>query len=305
MRTTKEKGGKEEIMCKMRFIFLWVVLLFFVAAIPSAMAADATACWKQSKTRGVGTVPNCDAQHVKDAGLCYVPCKTGYKGVGPVCWGKCNEGYRDDGATCRRDAHIFGKKSYGRGAGYVLWKKDKCNDEHKDVGGCEKHGALYYPKCKAGYVNVGCCICREKSCPSGYKDDGATCRRDVHIYGKPSYGRGVGKVPKTCPPDRPHFNAGLCYKLCPAGYKGVGPVCWKYCKYQNIVAKAGGVNMPTECGAACSTTSQSCATFTQQLTAAGLKIAGDIVIAIAAENPESLTDIPDQVQKFADVPYCE
>jgi len=36
-----------------------------------------------------------------------------------------------------------------------------------------------------------------------------------------------------------------------------------------------------------------------------VKVAGDIVIAIAAENPESLTDIPDQVQKFADVPYCE
>jgi len=292
-------------MSKLKFVFLWVVLLLFVVAIPSAMAGDATGCWKKTTTRGVGTVPICDAQHVKDAGLCYVPCKTGYHGVGPVCWGTCNTGYHDDGATCRRDAHIFGKKSYGRGAGYVLWKKGKCNDEHKDVGGCEKYGAIYYPKCKTGYNNVGCCICREKSCPSGYKDDGATCRRDVHIYGKPSYGRGVGKVPKTCPPDRPQYNAGLCYKLCPAGYKGVGPVCWKYCKYNNIIAKAAGVNYPTECGAACSTSSQACATFTQQLVAAGLKIAGDIVIAIAAEDPEKLTDIPDQVQKYADVPYCE
>ena len=33
----------------------------------------------------------------KDAGLCYKPCREGYKGVGPVCW--------------------KGLKSYGRGVG--------------------------------------------------------------------------------------------------------------------------------------------------------------------------------------------
>jgi len=292
-------------MRKLKFIGLWVVLLLFVLAIPSTMAADATGCWKKTKTIGVGRVPNCAPGQDKDAGLCYKKCPAGFKGVGPVCWGTCKEGYTNDGMTCRRNAHIFGKKSYGRGAGYALWSKNKCNDAHKDVGGCEKYGAIYYPKCKAGYSNVGCCICREKSCPSGYHDDGATCRRDVHIYGRPSQGRGVGTVPKTCPSDRPVFQAGLCYINCPPGYKGVGPVCWKRCKYNNIIAKAAGVNYPTECGAACSTSSQACATFTQQLTAAGLKIAGDIVIAIAAENPETLTDIPDNVQKYADVPYCE
>jgi len=292
-------------MRKLKFIGLWVVLLLFVVAIPSAMAADATGCWKQTKTIGVGKVPNCAPGQDKDAGLCYKKCPAGYNGVGPVCWGTCKEGYTNDGATCRRNAHIFGKKSYGRGAGYAIWSKGKCNDAHKDVGGCEKYGAIYYPKCKAGYKNVGCCICRETTCPSGYHDDGATCRRDVHIYGKPSQGRGVGTVPKTCPSDRPVFQAGLCYINCPAGYKGVGPVCWKRCNYNNIIAKSAGVNYPTECGAACSTSSQGCATFTQQLTVAGLNIAKDIVIAIAAENPETLMNIPDNVQKYADVPYCE
>jgi hypothetical protein len=289
-------------MRKLKLICLWVVLLLFVVAVPSTMAADATGCWKQTKTIGVGKVPNCAPGQDKDAGLCYKKCDAGFHGVGPVCWGKCNEGYHDDGATCRRDAHIFGKGSYGRGAGYALWDKGKCEKAH---GSCEKYGAIWYPKCKDGYDNVGCCVCRQKTCPSGYHDDGATCRRDVHIYGKPSKGRGVGTVPKTCPADIPHFQAGLCYKQCPAGYKGYGPVCWKRCTYNNIIAKAGGANMPTECGAACSPSSQACATFTQQLVAAGLKIASDIVIAIAAEDPEKLTDIPDQVQKYLDVPYCE
>jgi len=25
--------------------------------------------------------------------LCFTPCKTGYKGVGPLCWGQCNGYY--------------------------------------------------------------------------------------------------------------------------------------------------------------------------------------------------------------------
>lgn len=275
-----------------KVLILLATILFFIVSIPSAMAADATACWKKTATRGVGIVPNCAPDKDKDAGLCYAKCPAGYNGVGPVCWKPCPAGYKDDGATCRKDAHIDKKDSYGRGVG----KPMPCKGETT-----EKDAGLCYKPCKAGYDGKGP-VCW-KVCPSGYKDDGATCRKDAHIFSQESKGRGVGTVPKTCPSDKPHFQAGLCYKTCPSGYKGYGPVCWKYCK--NPTAKAGGVDMPTECGAACSTTSQSCATFTQQLTAAGLKIAGDIVIAIATENPEKLTDIPDQVQKYLDVPYCE
>lgn len=42
--------------------------------------------------------------------------------------------------------------------------------------------------------------------------------------------RGAGVVPNIkghCPPDRPQKDAGLCYRKCPRGYKGVGPVCWQ------------------------------------------------------------------------------
>jgi hypothetical protein len=275
-----------------KVLILLTTMLFFIVSIPSAMAADATACWKKTTTRGAGIVPICAPGKDKDAGLCYDNCPAGYNGVGPVCWKPCPAGYKDDGATCRKDVDINKKDSYGRGVG----KPMPCKGETT-----ERDAGLCYKPCKAGYDGKGP-VCWQ-NCPAGYKDDGATCRKDAHIVAQESKGRGVGTVPKTCPSDKPVWNAGLCYKECPTGYKGVGPVCWKTCA--SPVAKAAGVNMPTECGAACSTTSQSCATFTQQLTAAGLKIAADIVIAIAAQNPETLTDIPDQIQKYLDVPYCE
>ena len=175
-----------------------------------------------------------------DAGLCYPKCRDGFSGIGPVCWGKCNPGFTDDGATCRRagycpidqahdgglcypkckdgfygvgpmcwgscpagfpDGPTFCSKpgSYGRGAGYVIWDGDKCKREHAE--GCEKNGALWYPKCKAGFHSVGCCVC-SPNCPPGFSDTGATCEKprygrgggtpDTTITAKDSYGRGVG-----------------------------------------------------------------------------------------------------------------
>ena len=43
------------------------------------------------------------ASHVQ-AGLCYIPCNSGYYGVGPVCWQRCHDiGYghmTDSGTYC-------------------------------------------------------------------------------------------------------------------------------------------------------------------------------------------------------------
>lgn len=37
----------------------------------------------------------------EQAALCYVPCKSGYSGVGPFCWEVCPSLYpADDGALC-------------------------------------------------------------------------------------------------------------------------------------------------------------------------------------------------------------
>jgi C1A family cysteine protease len=157
----------------------------------------------------------CPGEGDYDAGLCYKRCRKGYHGLGPVCWANCPEGYVSDGATCRVPISSIAKKSKGRGAG----KPMACGPNE------DKDGGLCYRKCRAGYKGVGP-VCWAK-CPEGYKDDGATCRKDVDIQKKDSYGRGVGK-PLPCKKNRQR-QAGLCYKRCRDGYKGVGPVCWKKC----------------------------------------------------------------------------
>jgi len=71
---------------------------------------DAWIFAKESFGRGVGTIPtDCGPGRDYDAGLCYPRCRTGFTGVGPVCWGSCPEGYADHGATCYRDPQVITK----------------------------------------------------------------------------------------------------------------------------------------------------------------------------------------------------
>ncbi len=174
---------------------------------------------KESYGRGAGTPLGCSGTEDKDGALCYPKCNAGYSGVGPMCWQQCPSGYTDDGLTCRRDAHIFGKDSYGRGVGTI-----------PPIGGCgsgkENVAGLCYPVCRAGYYGAGL-FCYQY-CPSGYTDDGLTCRRDAHIFGKDSYGRGVGTPLHACGTGQEKDGA-LCYPVCQVGYSGVGPVCYKQC----------------------------------------------------------------------------
>lgn len=179
---------------------------------------------KPSYGRGVGVVPKvCKAGQELDAGLCYETCKAGYDGVGPVCWQECPSGFRDDGAFCAKP------QPYGRGAGYP-WElgdtafdlteaKQRCESKH-GKGKCEQDGLIFYPKCKSGFHNVGCCVC-SPNCTSGMTDIGVSCT-------KKSYGRGAGSVPTSCQAGM-EYDAGLCYKPCNAGFDGVGPVCWGSC----------------------------------------------------------------------------
>lgn len=77
------------------------------------------------------------------------------------------------------------------------------------------------------FVPLGCLTLAPgcSSCPSGYINDGCTCRRDVSVVGKPSYGRGVGVAPSICSGGK-MLEAGLCYSKCDPGYQGVGADCW-------------------------------------------------------------------------------
>lgn len=76
---------------------------------------------KNSYGRGGGApVSTCAPGLERNGALCYPRCVAGFVGNGPVCFQQCPSGYRDDGALCRKDAIIFAKETYGRGAGVVM-----------------------------------------------------------------------------------------------------------------------------------------------------------------------------------------
>jgi hypothetical protein len=85
-----------------------------------------------------------------------------------------------------------------------------------------RDGLLCYPKCKAGYANYGQGPVCWGICPKKTTNIGVSCQKNY-------YGRGVGVPLSTCPSGTEKSGA-LCYPLWKAGYYGVGPVCWQYCK---------------------------------------------------------------------------
>jgi hypothetical protein len=221
-----------------------------------------TYCYRQSQGRDLGSPMKCAQGLEEDAGLCYTPCKAGYKGVGPVCWQKCTPGFRDDGAFC------FKPQPRGRGTGYAWQWGDGFNDDgmrgrcEKDhgKGNCEKNGLIYYPKCGSGFHNVGCCIC-SPDCPPGQPDIGVSCA-------KKSEGRGVGKPLSACPPNKEKDGL-LCYDKCASGFHGVGPVCWQNCP-PNMV----------DCGAGCAASKEACVTTTANMVMPGLELAVKITKSV-------------------------
>jgi hypothetical protein len=215
----------------------------------TAPSAQEDLCWKKNYGRGVGTVPTeCSTDYDKDAGLCYKKCPSGYAGVGPVCWQSCPQGWRDDGAFCAKP------EAYGRGAGYPWQFGDDLNDngmikrceDANGKGNCEKDGAMYYPKCKANFHKVGCCIC-SPDCPAGMPDIGVSCTKQTST-------RGMGTVP-NCGSGL-SYDAGLCYEGCPRDYDGVGPICWSKCPS----------DYPFPCGAGCAVNEMACAAAVTEMT---------------------------------------
>lgn len=191
-------------------------------------------CYKESYGLGVGKPGDlrCAEGQELNAGLCYAPCKGGYKGVANSCNAGCPAGYRDDGLFCAKPAPA----SYLPPA-FVLWDKAKC--EAAAPQGCHRKGALFYPKCKAGYHNVA--LHCQRDCPAGWTDSGVSCA-------KPSYDRGVGKPAQLACAGGLQPDAGLCYPACKDGFAATGPVCWQKCPG----------NRKTDCGVGCATSHEAC-----------------------------------------------
>lgn len=189
---------------------------------PEARAQQCT-----TQPRGAGTMPtSCgNAGAIFRDGNCYDPCKTGYFGEDPpaACYQRCPAEFTQDGRFCAKPA------AYGRGAGYIITDKAKC--ERENPGGCEQDGLLFYPKCREGFHPAGCCIC-SPNCPSGMTDIGVSCVADEQIR-KPRRANCPAGVEK---------DAGLCYPKCAAGFVGVGPVCWSSgCSPTRLIVVKDGV----------------------------------------------------------------
>lgn len=119
-------------------------------------------CWKDTYGRGVGKIPTACSEGQDRIGLlCYPKCAQGMHRFGFDCHSNCPAGWADQGLFCRL-------AEYGRGAGYPWHFGDPLNDSRmferceKDYGkgNCEKWGLVVYPKCRPGYHNFACCICR-------------------------------------------------------------------------------------------------------------------------------------------------
>ena len=201
-----------------------VALLLTLMAAPEAHSDDDARefCWRDSQTRGVGTVPmSCNPGYERIGLFCYQQCKAGMKRVGFDCHSTCPSGMRDDGLFCRAT-------EYGRGAGFAWQFGDPLNDDgmrsrceaRHGRGKCEKNGLIFYPKCQAGYHAVGCCVCRPNvpNCSAlglGGRLD-LSCAKKVEVR---------APLVANCASSKDR-DAGLCYPKCSAGYDGVGPVCW-------------------------------------------------------------------------------
>lgn len=243
-------------------------------------------CWRQSYGNGAGEPYACAPGLERNGLLCYPTCKPGFAGNGPVCWQSCPAGFKDTGADCLKPS------SYARGAGYVIWQKGNC--EHDNPQGCEQSGALWYPKCKAGFHAVGCCVC-SPDCPADMTDIGVSCA-------KQNYTRGAGQTLAmgTCAPGLQKDPSGaLCYPVCKAGFHMVGPVCWQNCPAQQ----------PADCAAGCASDSKACASAVVNqvlspimMVASLIPIGGEISDAAkAAKGASTAAEEAAEVSKLAQI----
>ena len=162
---------------------------------------DGTSCWLDAYGRGAGILPGCADDEEKDGALCYPKCKDGYKGVGPVCWQR----------SCPSD------KPLKRGA---MCYED-CRNREGGTGGWFNGSLLECAACNRGWKSDGFLGCKK---PGGWK--GIWPYRGTRKQkGFDSYGRGVGKPLRVCSGTKSEKDAGLCYKPCKEGFKGVGPMC--------------------------------------------------------------------------------
>ena len=165
---------------------------------------DGTSCWLDAYGRGVGVLPGCAADEEKKGALCYPKCRDGYKSSALECEGSCPDGSRNSGFTCIDSIHAYipgNKSSNPFSAGF--YQRADCRAGYKD------RGTTCNEECKPGFTF--------RSGAAG----SAFCDKPRGRYSRV----GDEKPLRVCPADKPDMDAGLCYKACDEGFKGVGPMC--------------------------------------------------------------------------------
>lgn len=224
---------------------------------PLSAERSASYCWKRTERRcPQGEIASCIGSIPKK---CPTGTKKGEMATWlPICFkpGKalqdCKPGWRDDFLYCR-------KPEYGRGFGHFTQSGCLDNPMTKELktkynaaAECHKPASsplIWYPKCRPGFDNFGCCICR----PLGI--DSASCKKE---YGASSYVMAGSSCYKgidwsTLEPHYPgcdtgkEMDAGLCYNKCGEGFKGVGPVCWEVATGNAISCGMGLAKTDKDC----------------------------------------------------------
>ena len=159
-------------------------------------------CFKKGSSCATGL----EASH----GLCYTPCKDGYKSDGATLCYKQYPGWEQNDATTVTNVGEVLHANPGK-------PLSTCGPDQ------DKDGALCYPKCAANEYGVGP-VCWT-SCPSGYSDGGVFCSKPS------SYGRGAGYPWKFGDKAFDYGPAGdRCNKDNPQGCEKSGLIWYPRCK---------------------------------------------------------------------------
>lgn len=133
-------------------------------------------------------------------GLCYEPCRKGYKGVGPVCWAEttnvgvgtlapCPDGWNDGGLICTRPLNCRTWCAGGRDIFGNCWAWDLRTECGGGTWG-KMNGDMPCPSDREG--KDGLCY---KKCPADKPHRVPGMPYLCYAGGDLSYGRGVGDVP--------------------------------------------------------------------------------------------------------------
>lgn len=186
-------------------------------------APKETYCWKDTYTRGAGTMGvSCSPGYEEWGGDCYPKCPPNMYGIGPLCWQNCPAGFSDIGVSCAKPKATstagFGWQIGDKAFDYDTGPRARCEAAY-GTGKCYRSGLIWYPTCPANFHKVGDLVC-SPDCPAGMRDDGAYCAKNTSP-------RGVGQG-KNCG-NGMVSDGGLCYPACNPSFDGAGPVCWGKC----------------------------------------------------------------------------